>query len=380
VRERLDKAVLARLMSDVPIGVSLSGGLDSSAVVASVAIQSGQPPRTYSVDVGDRFSEMPFARMVADRYRTDHHEIRVVPEHVHQIAPTVMWHLEEPLSVSEIPTWYLGQAVGRHVKVLLCGEGSDELFGGYKRFLPLSAAAWLPPSALSWAYVRGLNGLTRGSRLGLYSEQQRSAAGPNGNPYLQAALREPGPVLNGLLRYELTHQLRSQVLRLDKLTMAHGVEARCPFLDPCLVDYVVNLPPRLKVHRFREKVVLKAAMVDRLPAEVVERRKFGFSNPVTSLFRGGFADVCRDSLRADSDMLAAYFSIPAVEKLFDAVGPRPGRLRLPEMQLFHIYLFAQWHHVFVEGRVPVPPRAPAVHRGAAGQALPQESNDDLPAA
>jgi asparagine synthase (glutamine-hydrolysing) len=194
-------------------------------------------------------------------------------------------------------------------------------------------------------------------------------------------MRAPGPVLNRLLRYELTHQLRSQVLRLDKLTMAHGVEARCPFLDPGLVDYVVNLPSSLKVHHFQEKIVLKAAMADRLPQAVLERRKFGFSNPVRSLFRGGFADVCRDSLQADADMLSRYFSLPAVDRLFDAIGPRPGLLRLPEMQLFHIYLFAQWHHVFVEGQVP----APTVTAQTAGSdspdaTLPLETNRDLPAA
>jgi asparagine synthase (glutamine-hydrolysing) len=377
VRSRFDRAVRSRLMSDVPIGVSLSGGLDSSAVVASVALQSDRPPRTYSVDVGDDWSEMPFARMVAERYRTDHHEIRVVPEDVHRITPTVMWHLEEPLSISEIPTFYLGRAVGRHVKVLLCGEGSDELFGGYKRFLPIQALSWLPRPALEWGYVRGLNGLTRRDRLRLYAPAQRALAGPDGNPYLRAALDGRGPVLNRLLRYELSHQLRSQVLRLDKLTMAHGVEARCPFLDPDLVDYVANLPAGLKVRGVREKAVLKAAMADRLPREVIERRKFGFSNPVKALFRNGFGQLCRESMRADRDVLADYFQLSAVERLFDAIGPRPGLLRLPEMQLFHIYLFAQWHHVFVEGQVPAPLGPELRLDPPTG---PKEDHRDLPAA
>lgn len=377
VRRRLDQAVLARLMSDVPLGVSLSGGLDSSAIVASVALQAGRPPSTYTVDVGDRFSEMPYARMVADRYRTDHHEIAIEPEEVHRIAPTVMWHLEEPLSVSEIPTFYLGQAVSRHVKVLLCGEGSDELFGGYKRFLPLNAAPWLPRRLVGWGYVRGLNGLTRTARLALSSTAQRPFTGPDMNVHLEGALDRSGALLDRLLRYELMHQLRSQVLRLDKLTMAHGVEARCPFLDSELVTYAANLPARLKVHRWNEKIVLKAAMADRLPGPVIRRRKFGFTNPVKSLFRGGFADVCRESLRADGAMLSQYFSMPAVERLFDQVGPRPGRLRLPEMQLFHIYLFSQWHHVFVEGRPPVGDRTAA---DASRPALTEEPADDLPAA
>ena len=268
VRRRFDEAVAVRLMSDVPLGVSLSGGLDSSAVVASVARQTDRPPLTFSVYAGDRVNELGFARMVADRYHTDHHEIIVRPEALDAVVDTVLWHLEEPLSISEIPTYYLGQAVAGAVKVLLCGEGADELFGGYKRFQPINLAARLgaPRPVLTWGYVRGLNGLTRRDRDRLYSGDQAPYNGGDTNPLLDAALGEGGTsVLNRLLRYELTQQLRSQVTRLDKLTMAHGVEARCPFLDPLVVDYVANLPAGLKVRGLREKVLLKAAMADRLP-------------------------------------------------------------------------------------------------------------------
>jgi asparagine synthase (glutamine-hydrolysing) len=355
VRRRFDEAVRLRLMSDVPLGVSLSGGLDSSAVAASVALQTGRPPTTFSVFVGDRVNELPFARLVADRYRTDHHEIVVEPEAFDAIIPRILWHLEEPLSISEVPTWYLGKAVGKRVRVLLCGEGADELFGGYKRFQPLNLAPWLPRRILQWGYVRGINGLTARQRRRLYSGAQQPFRGPDGNPWLDQALAGSRTgTLNGVLRYELGQQLRSQTKRLDKLTMAWGVEARCPFLDTDLVGYVANLPGSLKVRGFREKLLLKAAMADRLPATILQRRKFGMSNPVTTLFRGPFADLCRQAFRDHADLLEPYVSLPALDALFGRIGRAPGWLALPEQQLFHIYLFLRWHQVFLGGMIPAP--------------------------
>jgi asparagine synthase (glutamine-hydrolysing) len=246
------------------------------------------------------------------------------------------------------------------VKVLLCGEGADELFGGYQRFQPINLAPWLPRSTLTWGYVRGINGLTSGERGRLYSPAQQPYRGPDSNPWLDAALadRRDG-VLNRFLRYELTQQLRSQTMRLDKLTMAHGVEARCPFLDTDLVGYVANLPGGLKVRGLHEKRLLKVAMADRLPEAIIQRRKFGMSNPVGPLFRGGFADLCRQAFRDHWDILDPYFAPRALDRLFDDIGRAPRWLRLPEQQLFQVYLFLRWHQVFVEGQVPLPETSPA---------------------
>ena len=281
VSRLFDEAVRIRLMSDVPLGVALSGGLDSSAVVASVARQLDKPPKTFFVDVGDENSEREYARMVSERYKTDHHELRMVPEKLSDIVPKVMWHIEEPISVAEISTYYLGMAVSKYVKVMLSGEGSDELFGGYSRFQPLNMFSRLPDPVLEWGYVRGLNGFTRGQRAALYSDDQKEFLGSNGNEYLTSALSKNGEtVLNKFLRYELTQQLpKHHLMRVDKLIMAHSVEARVPFLDTNLVAYVCSLPSSFKVRGLREKVLLKLAMSDRLPAAIVERRKYGFTNP-----------------------------------------------------------------------------------------------------
>ncbi len=353
VQRLFDRAVAKRLMSDVPLGIALSGGLDSSAVCASVAHLTGRPPRTFSVYVGDRVNELHFARLVAEQYHTDHEEIVVTPDALPAVIPLVLWHLEEPLSISELPTYYLGQAIGKRLKVVLCGEGADELFGGYKRFGLISLAPRQPPSLLAWAYIRGLNGLGTRERQHLYAPAQRPYRSPNATGWWRHMMAEERePVMNRLLRYELRYQLRSQVMRLDKLTMAHGVEARCPFLDRELVDYVANLPPSLKVRGRREKILLKAAMASRLPREIIERRKFGMSNPVTTLFRGPFRDVCFQELAAGRDVLDQYFEWSAIASLFREVGRYPVWLKIPEQNLFHIYLFLHWHRLFIDGQLP----------------------------
>ena len=351
VLRRFDRAVAMRLMSDVPLGVSLSGGLDSSSVAASVAIQSGRPPMTFSVDTGGAVNDLAFARMVAERYKTDHHEVRFAPEDLPSLASKVIWHAEEFFSVSELPTYYLGLAARQFVKVLLCGDGADELFGGYSRFQPINLASALPRKVLTWGYVRGLNGFTHRERRRLYAPAQRAFLGPNSNAALEQSLaRTDRPVLDRLLHYEMTQQLpQHQLMRLDKLTMAHGVEARVPFVDSDLVEYVTRLPSSYKVRGFREKVLLKRTMADRLPEPVVARRKYGLTTPVKPMFREGFGAVCRDTFRQERDVVARYFDVPAVERLFNSVGR--GVLSIPEQKLFQIFLFLKWHQLFIEGEV-----------------------------
>jgi asparagine synthase (glutamine-hydrolysing) len=312
--------------------------------------------------MGEPVNELSYARMVADRYKTDHHELLVDGKEVPDLIAKVMWHLEEPVSMSEIATYAIGRAVSDHVKVLLCGDGADEVFGGYVRFQPINLCAMLPNAVLKWGYVRGMNGFTLADRRRLYSAEQREFMGPNSNGPLDEAFAENhDSLLNRLLRYELGTQLRSQLIRLDKMTMAHSVEARVPFLDTELVSYVANLPSRLKVRGFREKVLLKLAMADRLPEAVVNRRKLGWSNPVKSLFRGSFKDICREQLNASRDVVSRYFSVRGVDKLYTAVG-RPSVLRIPEQKLFHLYLFIKWHEMFIEGAAP--PEAVAATKAA----------------
>jgi asparagine synthase (glutamine-hydrolysing) len=352
VLRRFDRAVEMRLMSDVPLGVALSGGLDSSSVAASVALQSGRPPMTFAVNTGGAVADHAFARLVAERYKTDHHEVQFTPESIPDLVTQVMWHAEEFFSVSELPTYYLGKAAHQHVKVMLCGDGADELFGGYVRFQPINLLSFLPQPVLTWGYVRGMNGYTRRERRRLYSATQLPYLAGNSNSLLDRALaRRDRPVLDRLLHYEMTQQLpQHQLMRLDKLTMAHSVEARVPFLDSDLVGYVAGLPSSYKVRGFREKVLLKRVMADRLPAPVIQRRKYGFSTPVKPLFRNGLRDVCQQEFRESKEVLSRYFDLPALERLF--TYQRGGILSKPEQKIFQIYLFLKWHRLFIEGGSP----------------------------
>jgi len=346
-----DDSVRARLMSDVPLGVALSGGLDSSAIAASVAIQSG-PPITFAVNTGETTDDVECARLVAERYKTDHHELHMVPEDMHSVVPTVMWHVEEPFGIAEVPSYYLGMAAAKYVKVLLSGDGADELFGGYSRFQPINMMPFLPKSVLKWGYVRGVNGLTKRERRRLYGPAQRSYLGPDSNVKLDASLdRTGGTVLDRVLRYELAVQLpQYQLTRLDKMTMAHSVETRVPFLDTNLVAYVANLSSRLKVRGIREKLLLKRAMADRLPARVIQRRKLGLTAPAKRLLRGDSGDFYRQQLSAGRSTLDHYFSSSAIDRVFSSVGR--GFLSLPEQKLFQLYSFLKWHQIFIEGERP----------------------------
>jgi len=136
--------------------------------------------------------------------------------------------------------------------------------------------------------------------------------------------------------------------------MAHSVEARVPFLDSDLVAYVSRLPSSYKVRGMREKVLLKRTMADRLPRPIIERRKYGFSTPVKPIFKSGFRDVCRDAFREGRATLAEYFDVARVNRLFDSVGG--GMLSIPEQKLFQVYLFLQWHQLFIEGGAPAATR------------------------
>ncbi len=352
VRGLLDQAVGARLMSDVPWGVALSGGLDSASVLASVVRQTETRPMTFSFDVGAESEDARYAEMLAAHFRTDHRVESLDGYDIASIVRSAVWHTEEPISSGEIPTLGLALLVSKHVRVLLTGDGADELFAGYLKFKPLKLFSFLPLSLLSWGYVRGVNGFTRLERGRFANSYQKEFVGPNGNRFLDEELRSgSADVMNRFLRYEVGQQLpNNQLMRLDKLMMAQSVEARVPFLDSKLVDYVTTLPSSFKLRGLQEKTVLKEAMKNRLPNEILRRKKFPFANPARSLLRGTFQEVCREEFRADRSTLAAYFRPSSLDKMFQLIGKT--WLSVPEMKLLQIYFFLKWHQLFIGGGRP----------------------------
>lgn len=350
VRQRVVEAVRLQLRSEVPLGCLLSGGLDSAIVTATMARLSQQPVRTFTVGL----PEMPtldarqYARLVATRYETAHTEIEVSLDAAESLAQ-VLYYLDEPLAgATALPTYAICKAARAYVTVLLTGEGSDEVFAGYPRHA-LSRAAdalrWMPATARSAA----LGFLTCLLPAGRSRDMLRKLDGDPSDPLLRNALwtgvftppevarllggREPSSLddpdssawpysndtpprdgLHRLLYWDLRRWLIDDVLmKVDKMSMATSVEARVPFLDHRLVEYVARLPVEYKLRRGRGKAVLREAFRDWLPAETTGRRKAAFRPPLDAWFRSGLGRWVADLARARGSFCRAFLDHRAVE-------------------------------------------------------------------
>jgi asparagine synthase (glutamine-hydrolysing) len=328
VREHIDAAVRAQLVSDVPIGAFLSGGIDSSAVTASAAlVRPGV--RTFSVGFDDGDSELPYARQLAERYGTDHAEAVVGVTDAADIGSTLARFYDEPFAdTSAIPTYLLCARGRRHVKVALSGDGGDELFAGYRWYAQQlgrpTPPAWV--GRLTRRVFDRVRGLPRAARVPAL--QRRFEANPIERHFLymqlfdsweQLNLAGPGldraasehdslglfrthfradlPLLTALQYLDLKTFLVDDILvKVDRASMASSLEVRPPLLDHRLVELAFRIPPHWQLEHGRGKSLLTAAVADRLPEEIRERPKRGFSAPVTRWFRGGLWEACRERL------------------------------------------------------------------------------------
>ena len=330
VRELFDESVRLRLLADVPLGAFLSGGIDSSSIVASMALQTKEPVKTFSIGFEEsRFNELPYARMIADKYHTEHHEIMVRPEAVGLVSKIGRF-FDEPLAdTAAIPTYIVSEFAAQHVKVVLTGDGGDEIFGGYESFFATERLRWadavprVARNAIAWLASRlpysahGKNYLrmiSRSSALARYFEN-------NSIPYfLRMRLLEPGWMLPGedayvvralerylppngadvltqALYFEATAKLTGNMLvKVDRMSMANSLEVRCPLLDHILAEYAAQLPHAWKIRKGKGKQIFLKAMGDRLPREVLERPKQGFGVPMAQWFRGPLRDFVWDHL------------------------------------------------------------------------------------
>jgi asparagine synthase (glutamine-hydrolysing) len=332
VREKFDEAVRIRMIADVPLGAFLSGGIDSSSVVASMALQSPDPIQTFSIGFEEsRFNELPYARMVAEKYATDHHEIVVRPDSIGIIQKFVK-HFGEPFADSSaIPTFIVSEFAARTVKVALSGDGGDELFGGYtslqqvQRFGPLDYVPQSLRLLMSWISSRlpysayGKNFLHMiGRRNGL----DRYFAS-NYSPYhMRSKLLRPGwmmPAESGFLAqilptcilpddagtlsqvmyWEATANLTGDMLvKVDRMSMANSLEVRSPLLDHELAELAATIPHAWKIAGGQGKRILLDAVGDRLPAALLNRPKWGFGVPLADWFRGSLREFLWDHVTA----------------------------------------------------------------------------------
>ncbi len=363
LRETIAEAVRLRLISDVPLGAHLSGGIDSSIVVGLMAEMMDQPVKTFSIGFKeDAFSELAYARQVAQNFGTDHHEFILEPEAL-DVLPKLVEAFDEPFAdPAAIPTWYLSQMTRQHVTVALNGDGGDEAFAGYQRYYADTIADGyrlvpgflrrflfdrilhlLPVQAdrpVEISYLSGLRQLTRAAdmphsasvirwgtyfseaeKLALYSDDLRLVinASPSAE-ILQESFRQASAAnrLDRTLYTDVHNYLPGALLpKVDRTTMAHSLEARSPFLDHKLMELAARLPPHLKVKGKQTKITLRQLFSDLLPAKVLKRGKMGFSLPLGIWFRGPLYQPARDILLAVDSRLSTFFKADMIANLIE---------------------------------------------------------------
>jgi asparagine synthase (glutamine-hydrolysing) len=383
LRARMRDSIRAHLLADVPVGVLLSGGIDSSLLAALAAEASGEPVRTFSIGFDERsFDELAQARLVAERYGTLHHELVLRPDAA-LLLPALADAFDEPFADSSaLPTYLVSELAAREVKVALSGEGGDELFGGYYtytadllalRFGRLASLARplverLPTSTARVSFDYKAKRFTRAAHLPPL--ERHHAWKEIFSTDLRARLTHRDPAFDPLDLYrerfaetegaELLARLQDVDLGLylvddllvktDRASMAHSLEARVPYLDDAVAGFALSLSTRHKVRGLRKKVLLRRAAEPLLPRAIVAGRKRGFSIPAAAWLRGELEPFARDTLSTDTLRRQEFFDPDVVRRLIDDhVDGREDRSR----QLWGLLAFTLWHERHVEQRPPV---------------------------
>jgi asparagine synthase (glutamine-hydrolysing) len=382
----LDAAVRRRLVSDVSLGAFLSGGIDSASIVALMARATGAAVKTFSIGFEeDAFNELPFARLIAERYATDHHEFIVRPDAV-AIVPKIAWHYNEPYADSSaIPTFYLSELTRRHVTVALNGDGGDESFGGYDRYravvlaqrygrvpgvvrrmiaaalkaLPVTQSRSTLGRARRFAeamelpverrYCRWMMHFTPEMKAWLCTPAFREAAGardPEEWVLRHYRASDAPDLLDATLDADVHTYLPDDLLvKVDIATMAHGLEARSPLLDYELMEFAASLPSTYKVKGGIKKYILKKAVEALLPAAILSRPKVGFGVPIEQWFRKELREFAADLLLSQRAIERGYFRKAGIERLLEehVKGTHPWHY-----QLWNLVMLEMWHRQVVD--------------------------------
>ncbi|HTT64231.1 MAG TPA: asparagine synthase (glutamine-hydrolyzing) [Bryobacteraceae bacterium] len=345
----LRQSLREHLLSDVPLGVWLSGGIDSSTVLHYAATASSNRLRTFSISFrGRSFDETPYIRAAATQYATDHEEFDVNPEvGLTDAIEEFAHYFDEPnADAGALPVWYLSKMTRQNVTVALSGEGADELFGGYLTYranryarrmrrlpgallsLAIGAARRWPVSDDKISFEYMLKRFLEGCRIaperahvywnGTFSDAEKRALTGAPNPDALAAILEElsaaGEDLGAYLWWDQRYYLPDDILmKVDRMSMAHSIEVRPPFLDHRIVEFAATLPTDLKIRGRRQKVILKNLMRDKLPREILRRKKTGFDIPAHHWLRGPLRELMRDTLTAGASEHASVFQPAAIE-------------------------------------------------------------------
>jgi asparagine synthase (glutamine-hydrolysing) len=378
LRDLLQEAVRLRLTADVPVGAFLSGGIDSASVVATMARLSSEPVKTFSIGFADKeYDELAYARRVARQFGTDHHELIVEPN-VLGLIDDLAWYLDEPFGDSSaIPTYMVSRLAAEHVTVVLSGDGGDELFAGYDRYvkeqkerrldgIPFSirkvagfAGSLMPDgmrgrNLLRHFALRGpdryfdANALLRESQKAALFEpevyRQMQSADPRTS---RAGLLKIGKMhwLSGLEYMDLKNYLPDDILtKVDRMSMAHSIEARVPLLDHKFVEFAATIPPELKLRKTTTKYIFKKAMEGIVPPEILHRPKRGFAVPLARWFRGQLGPYLRDLLLSGKSLQRGLFRKSYIERLIEM----NDRGRPLDLQLWTLITFELWCRRFID--------------------------------
>ena len=388
LRALLKTAVRRRLIADVPLGAFLSGGIDSAAVVAAMAEESTGPVKTFSIGFdNERVNELPQARIVADRFGTEHHEFMVTPNAI-ELLPKIIRHHGEPFAdATSIPTFYLSEVTRQHVTVALTGDGGDEIFGGYTRYvanlasarvsglpLPLRQALARIGTAVpangridSWpsrirrvaetlpldnptryfAYMSHLSGLRRGE---IYTESFRESLGvARAQEVIVDAWREASAtdVLDKMLDTDVRTYLPDDLLtKVDIASMSCSLEARSPLLDHELMEFVASLPTSEKIRGKEKKVIFRRALRGWVPDEILDAPKRGFHPPLADWLRGELGGFAREVLLDPIARERGHFRPDRVAALIDqhAKGAQDH-----SQGIWRLMIYELWHREFVDG-------------------------------
>jgi asparagine synthase (glutamine-hydrolysing) len=383
LREKIKEAIAVRLISEVPLGAFLSGGVDSSTIVAMMSEISPTPVKTFSIGFNeDTFNELKYARVIAERFGTEHHEFIVTPDLV-DIIDDIVWHFDEPFSdSSSLPTFMVSKMAREYVTVVLSGDGGDELFAGYTRYVvdkKRSGLANLPKQFRKGILQRVSEKLPHGAygknylynvsldpidryidslmqfneprKRSLYSKdfqaKLNSGFGAGERNFKRFAESvDTGNAIDQLLYLDSKTYLPSDILtKVDRMSMANSLEVRVPLLDHKLIEFVVNIPPELKMKGFETKHILKRAMGGIVPNEILYREKQGFGVPINEWINAQLKTRIHSDLSDRQTFERGYFEKSYIQMLLNEHST--GR-RDHSSALWALWMLELWHRKFVD--------------------------------
>ena len=386
-RELFKESVRLRLMADVPLGMFLSGGIDSSAICAMMAEMVDEPIKTFSVGFKEReANEFEYARIVSQAFKTEHYEITITPDQFFGELPNLIWHEDEPLGFdSSIPLYFVSKLAQQHVKVVLTGEGSDELLGGYARYhktllnlaygekyesltpsvarsLVKTAVGVMPfavkkklsrtflalPSDIENLYLDNFAVFPKSYQEKIFTAETKEWIGDL-NPYAilknYIAASDAENLLDQMLYADTKTYLHELLMKQDQMSMAASIESRVPFLDHKLVEYTAKLPERLKLRGKTTKWILREAMKGILPDEILQRPKMGFPVPMADWLSGTFKRIVEEYVLSERALSRGIFE----QKFTNELVARHNAGEDHARKLFFLINFEIWQRKFIDG-------------------------------